>query len=577
MAAAQTDAGNGRTRWLIIGMFALLVGLSFFARHVAGIAMAGSGYNALDFNVAALTANNSGSFMFQPNSLLWDETYAYARYAQQLGRGDWFGNTFQTYAGYAREGSPAAVAGHYPFFFDRAGLLPLAVLTGLTRDVSRAFALADLILPLLLALCAVAFCLQLRPSLAFAVLASACFIWFNWSDTATWLSILRDRSVDDGMVFSRTPYPQLAMVTFLLFAIVFLRLRRTPNVLWAILLALTLLLNALTYIYSWILALAVVAMPLLLFVIQRPLALKVERNFVFCCLGALAASVILSAPAWAAYLLSPDIAHDVVTRFADEPVNTPDLLMRTALLIVLAIPLFLPWLTNMNSRVFWLAFWIGGIAAYNQHLVTGIMVQPGHYPPYFFGTFAMIYLIDLALAVWERTAPISYARAGPRVLPVLAAIVVLGGFVAITWRMVSLARAQADFNRANASMTELVTTLNRIDRDYIVLTTDDYLQRLLPAYVKQRFVLPISNDPMTNREVETVQNAAARLLGYADWKAWESNSRTGQNEASGQGEWAFDPERVLLVVNRHHPNRAPTDFSNTILKNQDYVVGVAGQ
>lgn len=554
-------------------MFALLVGLSFFARHVAGSAFAGSSYNALVFNVAAVTGPNSGAFLNAPSNLVWDETYAYARYVQQMRRGDWFGSTFQTFARFAQTGS-AQVETHYPFFFDRAGMVVLWGLSQVTRDVPRAFALADLLLPFLVALCAALFCLQLRGSLAFALLASACFLWFNWSDSATWFAALRGGTAGDGMLFSRTPYPQLAMVTFLLFALVFVRAQRTPSFLWILVLALTIGLNAFTYIYAWIFSLAVTGMVVLLFVIQKPLALKVERNFFLGCLGAIAASMVLSAPVWLGYVLAPEIARDVVTRFAQEIVSTPDLVTRTLALLVLLIPLLLPWLKHMSSRVFWLAFWLGGIAAYNQHLVTGIMVQPAHYPPYFFGTFAMIYLLDLALAIWERLTPAFYKTASAKILAALAVIVVLGGFAAITWRNVSLARAQIEYNRANASLTELITTLNRLDGDYVVLVTDEYLHRLLPAYVKQPFVLPILQDPLTNAEMTTLEDAAARVLGYADWRAWKNNRRTApaQNAA-----WSLDTNKVIVVVNRHRPNRMPTKFSKTLLENQDYIVGIEPQ
>ncbi len=571
MTAEPSNGASTRTYIPLVAMFALLVGLAFFARHVAGSALAGANYNALYFNVAAVTTPKVVASADEPNDLLWDETFGYARYVQQLRRGDWFGNTFQTYARFAAKDSKIQSSAHYPFFFDRSGLVVVWLLTRLTGDVPRAFALADLIFPALVAVCAVAFCLQLRRSLAFAVLAAACFMWFNWSDTATWLGALRDNAAGDGMLFSRTPYPQLAMATFLLFAIGLLRAQKTPNRLWTLLLALALALNAVTYIYSWTLALAATGMMVVLFLIQKPLALQLERNFLFACVGALGASVLLSAPVWIAYVLAPDIARDTVTRFAEERVSTPDLVTRTLVLVVQLIPLLVPWLQNMSSRAFWLAFWLGGIVAYNQHLVTGIMVQPAHYPPYYFGTFAMIYLLDLALAIWERLTPKGYARANARILVPLAVLVALGGFAAITWRNVSLARAQIEYNRTNASMMQLVTTLNQLDGDYIVLTTDEYLHRLLPAYVKQPFVLPILQDPLTNGEVTTIQDSAARLLGYADWNAWEKNKPSAPPQ---NVQWGLDASKVIVLVNRHRPNRMPTKFSKTLLENQDYIVGI---
>ena len=552
-------------------MFALLVGLSFFARHLAGGALLGANYNALVFNVNAIPAKTASPFLQRPNNLLWDETLAYARYTQQMARGDWFGNTFQSYARFAETASDAAAHAHYPFFFDRSGIVVLTGLAALTRDVSRAFALADFLFPLLVAICAVAFCLQLRASLAFAFLASAAFVWFNWSDSVTWFAALRDASVADGMLFTRTPYPQLALVTFLVFAIAFVRAQRTPTWQWSIVLALTLALNAFTYIYSWILAFAVTAVPIVLFVLSKPLRLNVSRNFVFACVGALTAAFVLSAPVWAAYLLSRDVARDVVLRFAEQEVYTPGLVSRTLVLIAFALPLLLPWFHHMTSRVFWLAFWLGGIAAYNQHLVTGIMVQPGHYPPYFFGTFALIYLLDLALAFLERVAPSFSKTVNAKILPIVAALVVLGGFGAITWRMVTLARTQIDSNRTNASFTELLSTLNNQEGDYIVLTTDAYLSALLPAYVKQPFVMPLFTDPLTNDEITTVQNAAARVLGYADWTAYARNKPSANLPKL---DWELNESKVILVVNRHRPERMPTKFSKTLLENQDYIVGV---
>jgi hypothetical protein len=424
---------------------------------------------------------------------------------------------------------------------------------------------------MLLALVGVLFCLQLRPSLPFALLATALFIWFNWSDTTTWLGVLRNAGVSDGMVFSRTPYPQLAMVTFLTFAMVYERARKTPSVRGSLVLALAIGLNALTYVYSWILALAVVVVTLLLYVIQKQLRLGLDRNFAAVCAGALAVGILLSAPVWAAYLLAPDLARDVVTRFASQEVMTPDTLVRTGIMVGLALPLLLPWQSRMASRPFWLAFWLGGIAAYNQHLVTGINVQPAHYPPYFMGTFVAIYLLDLTLALWQSITPGVYERGSYKLLVALAAIVVIGGFAAIVWRMANLARVQAEYNRTDASMVELVRRLNDLDGDYIVLTTDDYLNRLLPAYVKQRFVLPVFTDPLTNDEITTIQDASARLMGYADWKAWQANQPSASAEAA---EWSLDAEKVLFVVNRHNIGHAPTEFSRIILTNEDYIVGV---
>ncbi len=560
------------TRWLLVGMFALLVGLSFFARHLAGGALLGANYNALVFNVNAIPAKTPSPFLQRPNNLLWDETLAYARYAQQMARGDWFGNTFQSYARFAQAGSTATTPTHYPFFFDRSGIVILTGLAALTRDVSRAFALADFLFPLLVAICAVLFCLQLRPSLAFAFLASAAFIWFNWSDSVTWFAALRDSSVDDGMLLSRTPYPQFALVTFLIFGMAFVRAQRTPTWQWSIVLALTLALNAFTYIYSWILAFAVTGVPIVLFILSKPLRLNVSRNFVFACVGTLAAAFVLSAPVWAAYLLSRDVARDVVLRFAAQEVSMPGLVSRTLVLIAFALPLLLPWFQHMTSRVFWLAFWLGSIAAYNQHLITGIMVQPGHYPPYYFGTFALIYLLDLALAILERITPTLFKSVITRILPIVAALVVIVGFGAITWRMVTLARTQMDSNRTNANFTELLSTLNNQEGDYIVLTTDAYLSALLPAYVKQPFVLPLFTDPLTNDEIATVQNAAARVLGYADWNAYSKNKPSPNLPKSA---WEFNADTVILVVNRHRPGNMPTKFSKTLLENQDYIVGIA--
>ena len=182
------------------------------------------------------------------------------------------------------------------------------------------------------------------------------------------------------------------------------------------------------------------------------------------------------------------------------------------------------------------------------------------------------------MAIWERVAPNAYHALSPKVLPILAAVIVLGGFGAISWRNISLARTQAEYNRTSTSWMELVQTLNQVDGDYIVLTSDEYLSPLLPAYVKQRFVLPIFTDPMTNDELTLVQNAAAHLLGYADWKAWVKNSRTGTSNAQASDlRWELDPKRVLVVVNRNRPDRNPPNFAKTLLTNQDFVVGIAAQ
>ena len=572
MNTVQSSASDSRIRWLLVGMFVLLVGLSFFARHYGGLAANANAYTALALNPDAFGGKQPEKFMWKPNNLLWDETAIYARYVQQILRGDWFGNTFQAYQASAADNAPAEPA-RYPFFFDRAGPFLVAALAQLTGDVARAFALADFLFPLLIALTGAVFCLQLRSSVAFAVWATALFVWFNYSDTVTWLRVLSDASVPDGMVFSRTPYPQVAVITFLLFGIAFLRAQRTPNFLYGFLLAAAIALNAWTYIYAWLLALAVTAMLPVVYLLNKPLALDLDRKFVLTCLGALGASFILSAPLWLAYVWSPQVARDVVSRFAAEPVALSDSVLVNGLLVAFVALLLLPPLRVMRSRAFWFAFWLGGLLAYNQNVITGVEVQPSHFTPYFFGTFAMIFLADLALAVWQGLFGASYRAWSNRVLIAFAVVFAVGGFAAITWRNLELARVQTAYNRTSANWNELVNALNQLPPDAVVLTTDDYLQNVLPAFVKRRFALPVFQDPLTNDEIARLQNASARVLGYPDWKMLQANKPPPKSLAPF-ADWAFDSDKVYVVVNRQRAGRNPTEFSKTIFTNQDFLVGV---
>src|SRR5262252_4423532 len=131
-----------------IGM-AFLLSLSFFARHAAGIAISGNQYTPLVYNSANLSSQSSVDYSFKPDDALWDETRGYARYTQEVLRGEFLGANGASFNPYLAEGTLPSTS----WYRDRLGPVILALVASMFGgSVPDAFAFADLAFPFGIAL-----------------------------------------------------------------------------------------------------------------------------------------------------------------------------------------------------------------------------------------------------------------------------------------------------------------------------------------------------------------------------------------------------------------------------------------
>jgi hypothetical protein len=241
---------------------------------------------------------------------------------------------------------------------------------------------------------------------------------------------------------------------------------------------------------------------------------------------------------------------------------------------VFLLPLLIPRLV-LATRRFWFAFWLGSLIVMNQGRVTGIEVQLGHYGPYFFGSFAVIYVLDLLLGFFNLLAPFAprpLAQFASRLLPALAFAVIIGGFLFTVLRNYSDARAQLVFNQQDTNLRQLTLFLNNLPQGSAMFATDSYLANVLPAYVSLPSTLPLYFDPMTNQQMNALQDASAQLVGYGNWKAFQNN-RPGPASPASTTIFKFDPQHIVVIINRHHPNPKTPKFAQVLLTNDDFQVG----
>ena len=145
--------------------------------------------------------------------------------------------------------------------------------------------------------------------------------------------------------------------------------------------------------------------------------------------------------------------------------------------------------------------------------------------------------------------------------------------------MFAAAWLQKDASRKDANFEQLVSILNQCDQHDVIATGDLYLNRLLPGYVRQRFLAPFWLDPMSDKEIGTLDDLAGQLLGDPQTTTSLNESRRPDDQLSprltrldGQ---PVDSNAIIMVINRHQPT--PNRPARIILVNDDFEVGFAGQ
>jgi len=241
------------------------------------------------------------------------------------------------------------------------------------------------------------------------------------------------------------------------------------------------------------------------------------------------------------------------------------------------LPSWLPVVKDWKSKMFWTSFWLGGLFVLNLQVVIGKEMQPLHWVVYYLEPFLMIYLVDLGLEIWLKVRSKEFSAFAKQRMCSIAAIVIFVVGVGLTVFRLNLASvAQMEYSRRDNKFEELITSIKQQSSDLIILTSDRYLNRILPGYVRQRFLVPIWNDPMTNRELRVLEDTSARILGYMSWNEMNAvlyGIDVSEQKKSSIESLAIDNKKIIVILNRHQENRVQLRSVDLILVNEDFEVG----
>ncbi len=334
----------GRRRILAFCAVSLLIGCSFFVRHIAGMLYTHFQYSCLVYNPKSVRESPPANYDFMPEDVSWDETRWYGRWTNEVLRGEWSGADLESYSAFLTSPVP-----RQPLWLrDRMGPLILAGIARLPgSDVRTAFLAADLLFPIGIALSLMFLSWELRPSLSFAVAATSLIMFFNRQDVLNFMAFLRGARQNSAM-FLRTPYPQLSMILLALFLLSLVRLMRTSTLAAGLWLGILLTLNFLTYFYSWTYALMSIGMTGLLLLTAALLprlglpvpSIKNSRHIFVALVGGTTISILLAFPMWAGIINKNPAVHAVFIRNSGTLGHHPEL-KYSPLLLVLIIVLLL--------------------------------------------------------------------------------------------------------------------------------------------------------------------------------------------------------------------------------------------
>jgi hypothetical protein len=548
-------------------MFACLslaAGLSFFARHVAGMAVTGGRYNPLVYNAASIRVIPPAKYDFKPDDVVWDEAREYGRFAQEVLRGEWLGATGQSFGAFLAQG---ALEGE-GWYRDRLGPILLAAVAAVT-DVPTAFLLADLVLPTLGAFFVLILCWQLRAEVRFCVFAASLCLWANWQDLAGLLAFLRG-APQNASIWLRTPYPQLALALLAIFFAGLIHFHFRPTARLGALLGAGLLALFYTYFYAWSFAFVLTGVYLggliVPLVAKGFLQTEEPRARLTRLAPFVAAAVAAAFPVWGALVANNPAFQDSFVRVFGRYSHAPDLTRSALLLAPLVVTLVLGG-TKWKTRWFWLLFWVTCLVVLNQQVITGKVNQPDHWTGSLIEPLAMLFVCDAGLVLYGWIKPrLRYEPARAWVTAIVAAVFVLGltQNVYKFWQGAEGATAYQEMDESLAGLMRAMEAREREGEGF--LTNDAYLAAVLPAYLRQKPLNPWYMDPLTNEQIASVRAGAQAQFGHL--------LAPGDEDATNdtQGGVRYDPTRVLLILNRHRGAATAEAECEVVYENTDLLV-----
>jgi hypothetical protein len=534
-------------------LFAAFAGVSFCFGHLAGLFYNGRSYTPLVYDRSVLP-EGAPQYLYKLDHVLWDEATAYARYTQEILRGELSGKNLASYQAYI---TGAAVRSPR-WCRDRGGPLLLAGLALLfSGNVPAAFIAADFLFPALLTFSALLLCRKFFEDPPLGALGASLVVWWNAWDLIG-LLYFHWGAPHYGPIFVRTAYPQVSAIFYVLLLLAMIRLRDHPGPGGAAWLAAALALNFYTYVYSWSFGMAVIAawLALLALPVTGPMAAGgcMRRRTALWLAAAALAALLASFPAWLPAIARPAAVQDSFVRLGGEATHQPEWEMLVVGGVFLGAAFFAG-RRGWKRSWFWMVFWLAAAAAMNQQVITGIRIQPFHYLPNFIGPLAPLFLWDL---VWWRAGG-SLLRARRRAYA-LAACAALLGFGQCAWRLARPMREDRWFHQIDRNFAEVLELLRTPSlRDCGFLTNDPFLNEILPAFVVEKPLDPWRMDPLSNREMDALHHAAAAVLG-----------EPGVHESGLP--YRLERRKTLLILNRHRRIDAHPAACQILLSNEDFLV-----
>ncbi len=550
-----------RRRVTIFCAVSLLISLSFFARHIAGMVYTHGQYSCLVYNPKSVRETPPAAYDFLPDDISWDESRAYARWTNEVLRGEWGGATLASFAPFVTSPVP-----QQPLWLrDRLGPAILAAMARVAgSDVRTAFLLADLVFPMGAAIALLVLCWKIRPSIPFGIAATSLVLFFNWQDSLNFIAFLRGARQNES-IFLRTPYPQFSMIVFCIFLWSLIRLVKSPGVSRCLLFIVVLDLNFLTYFYSWTYALMFAGAGLLLlaamsaiprFPAAAPAPEQIRKAFVNLLISS-GFAFFLAFPVWLGIIQKNPAARDSFVRLGGMLTHTPEL--RYSIVLAICFVALLLWKNcPWNNRWLALSFLLASLLVMNIQVIAGKTIQPAHWTEYYIQPFFFLFLIDLLWTV--------VVLKGWRTLQYSIAIVLLTtGVLSNVYKLSAGAKQSVDFDRRDPQFEQVVALFRQPAlSSYGFLSNDVYVSTVLPAFVRQKPLLPWYMDPETNDELASLQMAAANALDMQESKA---------TSASTAKALTFRNDKILFVLNRHRPfSDALAVDRRILLRNEDFLV-----
>jgi hypothetical protein len=567
--AARSASLVGRRRTLLFCAVSLLIGCSFFVRHITGMLYAHFQYSCLVYNPKSVRENPPANYDFMPEDVSWDETRWYGRWTNEVLRGEWSGANLESYSAFLTSPVP-----RQPLWLrDRMGPLILAGIARLPgSDVRTAFLAADLLFPTGVALSLMFLSWELRPSTSFAVAATSLIMFFNWQDVLNFIALLRGAR-QNSATFLRTPYPQLSMILFALFLLSLVRMLRKSTTSVCLWFGILLTLNLLTYFYSWTYAFMFIGATGLLLLIAALLpsvglpipSIKNSRYIFVALVGGTIVSLLLTFPVWAGIVTKNPVVHAAFIRGSGKLGHRPEL-KYSSLLLVLLILLLLWRSCRWANRWFAVVYLSGSLLVMNIQVITGKTIQPEHWAAYYIQPLFLLFLIDFLWTLKGRNHRILWRM--------VAVILLAAGILTSVYKLSIGARQAIDFNRRDPAFEQLLSLLQQPWlRDYGFLSNDEYVNSVLPAFVIQKPLWPLYHDPLTDAELASLEMSSERALESGSIPKLVSHSQTPSGPMTPAPVFTFKTERIIFVLNRHlFFSHSLLTNRRVLLQNQDFLV-----